>query len=128
MKTSGIKIENFPILGEVTCLLLPFQAIFSPSSAFFPSSPWLHFCFLSSCCPNQADHHHHQAITSTCFSCLPLLLPLIRAKQKRAAAAAELRQRRTGASAALFRQRLRPIPVARGSFKPKHLQSLSNPL
>ena len=105
MKTSGVKVEIFPILGEVTCKAR------DPFSSSLPGESFSLFCvfFSFSFGPlpllllfQEADHHHHQAITSTCFSCLPLLLPLIRAKQKRAAAAAELRQRRTGSFGCTF--------------------------
>ena len=74
MKTSGIKIEILPILGEATCKARdPF-----PSSSFpgdfpfllprFLSSSWLHFCSFLRDHQNTTDHPPAARPCSFCFS------------------------------------------------------------
>ena len=123
-----------PILGEATCKARdPFPS--SSFQAIFPSFFRVFFLLPSSISASFLPSARTRPTTTTTKPSPPpasavFLFSFLWFARSRS----EQQQQRSrdrggrGASAALFRRRLRPIPVARGSLKLEHCQSLSNPL
>ena len=94
MKTSGVKVEIFPILGEVTCLSSSLPGDFFPSSAFFFPFFWP-FASPSSSPGSRSPPHHHQV---SCSSAAPSVSLLRSAAAATAARQKQLQRQATEAA------------------------------